>query len=88
MFKNFVLLMVLTWVTLSHAKVVHENLADTENYMIEKAAPEQDGGRTLAGGKIKKKKKQKTELKSPAESLSPETMEQDPDLHYWKYSDE
>jgi hypothetical protein len=56
--------------------------------MIEKAAPEQDSGRTLAGGKIKKKKKQKTELKSPEESLSPETMEQDPDLHYWKYSDE
>ncbi len=89
MVKNFVLLGLLTWVSFSYAKhphhegfVARENMAEAETYKVEKAAPEQEAQRSVAGSKIKKNKDAKGDgavANLPGDS--------DSEVRYWQYSE-
>jgi hypothetical protein len=89
MVKNFVLLALLTWVSFSFAKNPHhegmvakENMAEAETYKVEKAAPEQEAQRSVAGSKIKKNKNAKGDgavVDLPSDS--------DSEVRYWQYSE-
>ncbi len=87
MVKNFVLLGLLTWVSFSYAKHPHhdvakESLAEAETYKVEKAAPEQEAQRSVAGSKIKKNKAAKGDgavVDLPTDS--------DSEVRYWQYSE-
>ncbi|MFP5385385.1 MAG: hypothetical protein ACLGHN_04860 [Bacteriovoracia bacterium] len=88
MLKNVFLLGLLAWVSVSYAKekdhtVVHDSMADAEAYKVEKATPEQEAKRAVAGGKIKKKKSQKV----TDEGVKPESSETDSEVRYWQYSE-
>jgi hypothetical protein len=84
MFKNIVLLGLLTWVSLSYAKhpVAKESLGDAESYKVEKPAEEQEAQRSVAGAKIKKSKKHKESLGKDAPA-----SESDSEVRYWQYSE-
>ncbi len=87
MVKNFVLLGLLTWVSFSYAKQPHhdvvakESMAEAEIYKVEKAAPEQEAQRSVAGSKIKKNKHGDGDgaVELPSES--------DSEVRYWQYSE-
>lgn len=89
MVKNFVLLGLLTWVSFSYAKHPHhdvvmakESIAEAETYKVEKAAPEQEAQRSVAGSKIKKNKGANTDgavAELPSDS--------DSEVRYWQYSE-
>ena len=85
MVKNFILLGLLTWVSFSFARkdnfVVHDSISEAESYKVEKAAPEQEAKRSVAGSKIKKKSKN-----LPAEE-NKEANEIDSEVRYWEYSE-
>lgn len=85
MLKNIVLLGLLTWVSFSFAKspVVHESMAEAESYKVEKAVPEQEAERSVAGAKIKKKKKVQGDGAEKVESVN----EPDSEVRYWQYSE-
>ncbi len=82
MLKNIILLGVLTWVSLSHAKtpVAQESIADAEAYKVEQAHKDMEAKREIAGGKAKKDKQKNVE-----ETSSPGP---DSEVRYWEYSDE
>lgn len=84
--KNVILLVFLTWVTVSYASdpVAQETLGDAEAYKVEKPVQEQDAQRSLAGSKMKKKKKDFS-----GETLKQEAPEEsETDIKFWKYSEE
>lgn len=86
MVKNFILLGLLTWVSFSYAKdsdrsIVHDSMEGARAYKLEKAKPEQEATRAVAGGKIKKKNKVVTE-----EGLKEEEPT-DSEVRYWQYSE-
>lgn len=85
MLKNIFLLGLLTWVSFSFAKssVVHESMAEAESYKVEKAVPEQEAERSVAGAKIKKKKKVQGDGAEKVESVN----EPDSEVRYWQYSE-
>jgi hypothetical protein len=86
MVKNFILLGLLTWVSFSYAKhpVAQESQGDWEKYKVEKAVEEQDAQRSVAGEKIKKKKKVKVNVEESAETPIGDS---DSDVRYWQYSE-
>lgn len=59
------------------------SLKEAENYKIEKAMPEQDAQRSVAGDRIKKKTKSEEYLPSPEKS-----RDGDSEVRHWKYSEE
>jgi hypothetical protein len=85
MLKNFILLGLLTWVSLTFARkddfIVHDSISEAESYKVEKAVPEQEAKRSVAGSKIKKKSK---DLPSDQIEKSSET---DSEVRYWEYSE-
>jgi hypothetical protein len=83
MLKNVFLLGLLTWVSFTYAKtpVMNESMVDAESYKVEKAAPEQEAQRSVAGAKIKKKK---TVVKGDGPEKSEST---DSEVRYWQYSE-
>jgi hypothetical protein len=83
MMKNLFLLALMTWVTLSYAKVevAKESVEGAHSYKLEKAAPEQEAERSVAGAKIKKKKHESDELKKS------DSNEPDSEVRYWQYSE-
>lgn len=85
MVKNFILLGLLTWMSFSFAKspVVHESIADSESYKVEKPVAEQEAERSVAGAKIKKKKKVQGDGAEKVESAN----EPDSEVRYWQYSE-
>ncbi len=78
MMKNLILLVALTWVSLSYAKttVVQEDMKDVETYKVEK--PQEDVKREVAGGKQKPVKR----TEAPTEE-----SESDSEVRYWQYSE-
>jgi hypothetical protein len=89
MIKNFITLLVLTWVSLSYAAekkyfVVKDSMAEAENYKVEKPSPEQDAQRSLAGSKIKKKKANDGD---EPQKMMKSTEESDSEVRYWQYSE-
>jgi hypothetical protein len=86
MLKNVFLLGLLAWVSVSYARntdptIAHDSMADAEAYKVEKATPEQEAKRGVAGGKIKKNK-------SPVkEGHKEEPSETDSEVRYWQYSE-
>lgn len=85
MIKNLILLGLLAWMTTVHAKVVQDTMADAEAYKVEKPSHEQEAKRSLAGGKIKKKRGvPEAQEAMPSEPAS----EPDSEVRYWKYSEE
>ncbi len=87
MIKNLILLGLLTWVTVSHAKkdhsVVQESMTEAERFKVEKPVEEQSAQRSVAGSKIKKKKIRT----NGDEALKPEASEIDSEVRYWQYSE-
>lgn len=88
MIKNLVLLVALTWVTLSYAaepdhSIVHDSMADAESYKVEKPKHEQEAQRSLAGSKIKKKKGEVVANEPKTE----EPKSSDSEVRYWQYSE-
>lgn len=84
MMKNLLILVVLTWVTMSYAKtpVTQETLTDADSYKIEKPVTEEAPKRSVAGGKIKKKD---VETKGDAPKSAP--SDSDSEVRYWQYSE-
>jgi hypothetical protein len=87
MMKNLFLLGALAWVTTSYAKVVHESVSDAVSYKIEKPAHEHEAKRSLAGGKIKKKRAA-AKTDTPQEEEATESSDSDSEVRFWKYSEE
>jgi hypothetical protein len=85
MVKNLFLLGLLTWVSMTYAKtpVAHETMSDAESFRVEKAAPEHEAKRSVAGSKIKKK----TESKGHGAKTVEPTSESDSEVRYWQYSE-
>lgn len=89
MIKNILLLGLLTWVSLSFAKhphheaVAREKLSEADSFKVEKALPEQEAKRGVAGARIKK---QKASTKSEEKSQDVPT-ESDSEVRYWQYSE-
>ena len=85
MVKNLFLLGLLTWVSLSYAKhpVAQESMGDAEAYKVEKAVEEQDAQRSVAGEKIKRKKKVPAGDAPEKEPMG----EPDSEVRYWQYSE-
>ena len=81
MVKNFMLLLLLTWVSLSHAKteVMPETMNDSASYKVEKPVHEQEVKRDVAGGKIKKR--------SAPEKAEETNEESDSEVRYWQYQE-
>lgn len=83
MFKNLLLLAMLSWVGFIYAKhpVEKESMDEAKNFKVEKASPEQEAQRAVAGSRIKKKKWQ--------ESPEKEEPKHGPDseVRYWQYSE-
>lgn len=87
MMKNLLVLALLTWVSFSYAKkdhVVHDSMADAESYKVEKAVEEQEAQRSVAGAKIKKKKKS---VEGDGPSKEESTGSSDSEVRYWQYSE-
>ena len=89
MLKNILLLGFLTWVGLTYAKhpqhvgnVAPERITDSESYRVEKALPEQEAARAVAGSKIKKQKV--IESDGAGKSVPSEA---DSEVRYWQYSE-
>jgi hypothetical protein len=85
MLKNIIVLVFLSWVTLSYAAhpIAKEHMGDAESFKVESAVEEQDPQRSVAGEKIKKQKKVKDQ--NWEEQARPES---DSAVRYWKYSEE
>lgn len=83
MIKNLFLLALLSWVSISYAKhpIVQETIADAESFKVEKSVEEQEAQRSVAGEKIKKKKKVNRE------EVSTEPSDSGSDVRYWQYSE-
>jgi hypothetical protein len=71
--KNFILLGLLTIVTLSYAK-------EPEGFKIEKATPEKQAGRAFAGGKAQKESEHVSKDEDGAKT-------EDSEVQYWKYQE-
>ena len=86
MLKNLILLVVLTWVSLSHAKkdptIAHDSMSDAEAYKVERPVEEQEAKRSVAGSKIKKQSSVPNR-----ESKKEETNSPDSEVRYWQYSE-
>lgn len=85
MFKNIILLGLLSWMSLSHAEVTRETIQDAHAFKVEKPVDEMDAQRSVAGEKIKKQKKS-----APGAVFkdTPSDSESDSEVRYWKYSEE
>lgn len=87
MFKNLLVLGLLTWVAFSYAKapaVAKESIGEAEAYKVEKPTHEQEAARGVAGSKIKRHKK--VEAKGDgAEAREP--SDSDSEVRYWQYSE-
>ena len=85
MVKNFILLSLLTWVSLTYAKhpVAQESMGDAENFKWESRPQEPELKRTVAGGKTKKKLKGQEELPKEQPASVP-----DSEVRYWQYSED
>ena len=85
MMKNLLLLGLLTWVTVSYAKhpVAQESMSEAESYRVEKPVEEQEAQRSVAGSKIKKKKKDFGDEPSRVKPAG----EPDSEVRYWQYSE-
>ena len=83
-FKNLLLLVVLTWVSFSYAKhpVAQESWGEAEKYRVEKPVKDQKADRTVAGGKTKHKIPASV---SPSEEMP--ASETDSEVRYWQYSE-
>lgn len=84
--KNIIFLILLAWVSNSIAKptVAKESISDADSFKVERPVQEQSAQRSVAGDKIKKKKKFGDEpLKESAAS-----EDSDSEVRYWKYSEE
>lgn len=86
MMKNLLILVVLTWVTMSYAKtkVSQETLADADSYKIEKPVHEEAPKRSVAGGKMKKKSAESVTGDAPK---TDSTESSDSEVRYWQYSE-
>lgn len=86
MLKNLILLVVLTWVSFSHAKkeptIAHDSINDAEAYKVERPVEEQEAKRSVAGSKIKKQSSAPNR-----ESKKEETNSPDSEVRYWQYSE-
>jgi hypothetical protein len=88
MIKNLLLLVLMVWVSFAHAKnkphVVKESIGSAQGYALEKPVSEQEAQRSVAGEKIKKKKKSFGEEEkvdeAPIEDFESE-------VRYWQYSE-
>jgi hypothetical protein len=86
MIKNLCLLGLLTWV--SHSLAMHpiarEGMGAAESFKVEKPREEQDAQRSVAGEKIKRKRK----LGQPKREESQTTdSDSDSEVRYWQYSE-
>jgi hypothetical protein len=85
MLKNLLLLGVMTWMSLSYARmddfIAKDNLSEAESYKIEKAVEEQEAQRSVAGSKIKKKSK------AEHRGHEQKSSESDSEVRYWEYSE-
>lgn len=85
MLKNLLLLGVMTWMSLSYARmddfVARDNISEAESYKVEKAVEEQEAQRSVAGSKIKKKSK------SEHREEEHRSSERDSEVRYWEYSE-
>jgi hypothetical protein len=81
MTKNIVLLIILTWMSLSHAKtqVAPESTQDSESYRVEKPVKDGEVKRDVAGGKMKKKV-------APDVEQAP-TEDSDSEVRYWQFQE-
>jgi hypothetical protein len=81
--KNFILLGLLTIVTLSYAKepIEKESMEEAEGFTIQKATPEKQAGRAFAGGKATKKE---TDHVSKDEDGA---KTEDSEVQYWRYQE-
>lgn len=83
MFKNLMLLGLLSWISVSEAKgpaIAKENLNESESYKIEEPVSEQKPERSVAGAKKKKGKEVEFHKNENA-------TESDSDVRYWQYSE-
>ena len=80
--KNFILLGLLTIVTLSYAKepIEKESMEDAEGFTIQKATPEKQAGRAFAGGKAQKESDHVSKDEDGAKT-------EDSEVQYWKYQE-
>jgi hypothetical protein len=86
MMKNLFLLALLAWVSFSHAEhhgIARGSLHEAESYKVEKPVVEQDAQRSVAGEKLKKKKKFEDH---PEKEITP-TGDSDSEVRYWQYSE-
>lgn len=87
MFKNLILLGLLSWMGFSYARpdysIARDSMTDAESYKVEKPVEEQEAGRAVAGAKIKKKK---SAVKGD-EPAKEEISETDSEVRYWQYSE-
>jgi translation initiation factor 2 gamma subunit (eIF-2gamma) len=89
MLKNIILLVLLTWISLTYAKqphhdvVAHETMIEAESYRVEKPAAENEAARGVAGSKIKRNK---AEVKSDG-AESTKSSDSDSEVRYWQYSE-
>ncbi len=81
MMKNILLLVLFTWVSLTLAKtdVAPETMQDSESYRVEKAVPEKEMKREVAGGKQKKR--------SAPENAEIPKEDSDSEVRYWQYQE-
>lgn len=83
MMKNLALLALMTWASFSYAKhpVLQESMGDAENYKVE--APVHEAQRSLAGGKMKKKKAHEEGMKVEEH----DEREAEAEVKYWEYQE-
>lgn len=81
MMKNIMVLILLSWVSFSHAgtEVTPESMADSESYKVEKPVQEQELQRGVAGGKLKKR--------SAPEKMEEPKEDSDSEVRYWQYQE-
>jgi len=84
MIKSFILLCALTWLTFGYAQVAKENLVEAHGFKV--AEPQKEGpkGRSVAGGKFKKKSKSDREP-SPKDDHDSEAHSDQ--VRYWQYQE-
>ena len=80
--KNFLVLSLLTLVTLSYAKepIEKESMEEAEGFKIENARPEKQAGRAFAGGKASKETEHMSKQEDGAKT-------EDSEVQYWKYQE-
>lgn len=81
MMKNIMILILLSWVSFTHAKteVAPESMADSESYKLDKPVREQEVQRGVAGGKMKKRQ--------VPEKMEEPKEDSDSEVRYWQFQE-